>query len=110
MSTNIKKSVQVQVQIQLGHCHIQIYLVLFLFICTCIVQIKCTFILWGALIKLVIIFFSDSMHWTIEPPVRASSRGRAVQREGHIRLHLLFIRSYFQFYCYLLIIALFSLF
>ena len=58
---------------------------------THILQFKRTFILWGASFKLVIILFYASMHWTIEPPVRASSRGRATQREGRIRLHLLFI-------------------
>ena len=39
--------------------------------------------------------FNASIHWTIEPPVRASSKGRRVQREWLIRFHLFFIRSYF---------------
>ena len=62
----------------------------FFIIYTRIVQIKHTFIIWGASFKLVFTPFYASMHWTIEPPVCASSRGRAVQREGRISLHLIF--------------------
>ena len=81
----------------------------FFIIYTRSVQIKHTFIIWGASFKLVFTPFYASMHWTIEPPVCASSRGRAVQREGRIRLHLIF-KELIQFCCYLLMIALFSLF
>ena len=53
----------------------------FFIIYTRIVQIKRALILWGASFKLVFTPFYALMHWTIEPLVRASSKGRAVHRE-----------------------------
>ena len=50
--------------------------------------------------------FYASMHWTIEPPVRASRRSGVVQREGRTCIHVSGHILYAVFYNYLVFLIL----
>ena len=88
-------------------CHIEIYLVLFLLFILVLCKSNAPLSFGEPLLKQVFTPFYASMHWTIEAPVRASSKGQAVQREGRFRLTF---SSTILIQILLLYIALFSLF
>ena len=90
----------------LRYCHIKIYLVLYLVI----IHVLCKSTAPLSFGELVVTPFYASMHWAIEPPVRASRGDRQTERKTYSPSPSLFIRYQYHSNLLLSIIVLFSLF